>query len=58
MTIFDVRSKVCTKDNKPIEKVDGVTVHSDGVHYTIEGARLLWRWMMPTLEKVTGISVS
>lgn len=58
VTIFDVRSKLCTKADKPITKVDGVTVHSDGVHYTVEGARLLWRWMMPTLEKITGITVS
>ena len=55
--IFDVASKLCP-DGTPKVKVDGVQVRSDGVHYTIEGARLFWTWIMPTLEKVTGITVS
>ncbi|KYH45768.1 hypothetical protein AZH51_08725 [Branchiibius sp. NY16-3462-2] len=54
--IFDVASKLCP-DGKPILKVDGVQVRSDGVHYTIDGARLFWTWIMPTLEKDTGITV-
>ena len=55
--IFDVASTLCP-DGTPTLKVDGVQVRSDGVHYTIDGARLFWSWIMPTLEKVTGISVS
>lgn len=55
--IFDVASKLCP-DGTPKLKVDGVQVRTDGVHYTINGARLFWSWIMPTLEKITGISVS
>lgn len=54
--IFNVASKLCP-DGSPKLKVDGVQVRSDGVHYTIDGARLFWTWVMPTLQKVTGITV-
>ncbi len=29
--------------------IDGVTMHTDGVHFTEEGARLYWEWLGPRL---------
>lgn len=57
VTIFNVRSKLCTADDKPVGKVAGVTVLSDGVHYTIDGSRLFWTWIMPTIASATGITL-
>jgi SGNH domain (fused to AT3 domains) len=32
-------------------QIDGVTMHTDGVHFTEEGARLYWEWLGPRLLK-------
>jgi hypothetical protein len=31
--------------------IDGVQMHTDGVHFTEEGARLYWQWLGPRLLK-------
>ncbi len=51
--LFDVASHVCPGGNFT-EKLHGVKVRDDGVHYTADGAKLFWKWIMPTLDKVTG----
>lgn len=52
--IFDVAGHLC-RAGKPRTKIDGVQVRSDGVHYTADGARLFWSWIMPTMGSFTGI---
>ena len=31
--------------------IDGVPMHTDGVHFTEEGARLYWQWLGPKVLK-------
>ena len=33
------------------EKVDGVKLRTDGVHYTKAGATAFWKWLMPQIAK-------
>ncbi|TWP33316.1 acyltransferase family protein [Leekyejoonella antrihumi] len=51
--IFNVAEHVCP-GGKFTENLDGVKVRDDGVHYTTAGAKLFWKWIMPTLNQVTG----
>ncbi|TWE07865.1 peptidoglycan/LPS O-acetylase OafA/YrhL [Rudaeicoccus suwonensis] len=56
--IFDVAADVCP-GGKYVNSLDGVKqVRMDGVHYTVQGAALFWKWIMPTLERVTGDSAT
>lgn len=45
----DPSSWLC-KDGKPIEKIDGKVMREDGVHYTSDGAKKFWAWLMPQLK--------
>lgn len=47
VTVLDVGSRVCPRGFT--EKVDGVTMRTDGVHWTTEGGQLVWKWMRPKL---------
>jgi hypothetical protein len=55
VTIFDVASQVCP-GGKFVEKIDGVKIRSDGVHYTADGVRFFWKWIMPALEDLVAKS--
>ena len=32
--------------------IDGVTMRTDGVHFTLPGARLLWKWLGPEVLRI------
>ena len=32
--------------------IDGVTMRTDGVHFTLPGARLLWKWLGPAVLRI------
>ncbi len=48
--LVDPGELVCP-DGKFTEKVDGVKLRDDGVHYTKAGARAFWKWLMPQIAK-------
>ena len=48
VTVLDVDAFLCAKGLK--DTLDGVTLRTDGVHWTTEGGRLVWSWMLPQLE--------
>ena len=33
-----------------VDKIDGKKVRMDGVHYTADGTKRFWRWLMPQLD--------
>ena len=49
VTLLDLQGYVCPTGEYQ-SQVDGVSLHEDGVHYTEEGAHLVWEWMTPRLE--------
>lgn len=51
--IADIASKVCP-GGKPRDYVNGVKLRLDGVHYTVEGGKIVWAWLMPTLYQAAG----
>jgi hypothetical protein len=51
LRLLDVASYLCP-DGRYVDKINGVKVRRDGVHFTPEGARLLWRWLGPRLVDV------
>ena len=51
--IVDVASRLCP-GGRFVERLDGVKMRSDGVHYTPEGGRVVWRWLMPTIYAAAG----
>lgn len=55
VTLIDLRSHLCPRYEWQAEK-DGVELQTDGVHFTEEGAWLVWRWLMPQLNKIAGRS--
>ncbi|MEN3316557.1 MAG: hypothetical protein V7605_2791, partial [Acidimicrobiaceae bacterium] len=46
--LIDVGSFLCPGGHD-VQKMNGVQVRRDGVHFTPEGAGLVWRWMGPQL---------
>lgn len=48
--IIDPNGYLCD-DGAYRATIDGVTMHTDGVHFTEEGARLYWDWLGPRLLK-------
>ncbi len=50
--LVDVASRLCP-GGEFTEKLHGVRVREDGVHYTAAGAKLFWKWVMPTIDRVT-----
>ncbi len=47
VTIIDPNPYLC--DGGYRAQIDGVPLHTDGVHFTDEGADLYWRWLGPRL---------
>lgn len=53
VTVVDVGSLLCAHGYQA--SVDGVQLRTDGLHWTTEGARLVWRWMEPKLVAGAGV---
>ncbi|KNX37263.1 hypothetical protein VV01_09085 [Luteipulveratus halotolerans] len=51
--IADLDSFACP-NGKYEEVVRGKKIRIDGVHYSADGARGFWEWLMPQIKKVTG----
>jgi peptidoglycan/LPS O-acetylase OafA/YrhL len=51
--LIDLRSAVCDGDTYVAAR-DGVTLRSDGVHWTPEGADLVWRFLAQEARAVAG----
>lgn len=48
VTIIDPGPVLCAADKYRAE-IDGVTMHTDGLHFTEAGARWYWKWLGPKL---------
>lgn len=48
-TVIDPNPFLCQDGYQA--QLDGVPLHTDGVHFTEEGARLYWQWLAPRLVK-------
>lgn len=53
VTLGDLRELVCPDDEWQRE-VDGVELHTDGVHYTPDGAALVWDWLLTRIDEALG----
>ena len=51
VTLLDLDAHACP-GGKFAEKIDGVTMRTDGVHFTTGGGRLMWRWLGPALIRI------
>jgi hypothetical protein len=47
VTVIDPRRLLCAHGY--VDVIRSVRLHTDGVHWTTEGARLVWDWMRPQL---------
>jgi hypothetical protein len=50
-TFVDLGPLLCP-DGEPRNTVDGTLVREDGMHFTSEGATLVWKWLEPKLRAV------
>lgn len=48
VTVIDPGPFLCA-GGKYRPEIDGVVMHTDGLHFTQEGARLYWQWLGPKL---------
>ncbi len=46
VVILSINDRVCPDDH-PVDKLGGVRLRSDGVHWTEEGALQAWTWLLP-----------
>lgn len=46
---IDLGGFVCPK-GRARDTIDGVQLRSDGIHFTLEGAERVWRWLTPRLQ--------
>jgi peptidoglycan/LPS O-acetylase OafA/YrhL len=51
VTLLDLDAHACP-DGKYAATIDGVPMRTDGVHFTLPGARLLWKWLGPAVLRV------
>jgi peptidoglycan/LPS O-acetylase OafA/YrhL len=49
--LLDLKGFLCP-DGRYADRLHGVKVRSDGVHFTPEGAKLAWRWLAPQLRQL------
>jgi peptidoglycan/LPS O-acetylase OafA/YrhL len=56
VTVIDPGPWLCKGGYR--DRIDGVTMHTDGVHFTVEGARLYWGWLGPRLLKAGRTAVA
>lgn len=52
VSVLDLEALVCP-DGRYTDRIDGRVVRrSDGVHFTAEGSRYVWRWLAPRLREL------
>jgi len=49
VTVLDLKSFLCPNGQYQ-DELGGVQVRDDGVHYTKDGAALVWNWLVPQIE--------
>ena len=49
--LLDLAAIACP-GGKYAAQIDGVTMRTDGEHFTPEGARVIWRWLAPQLHRI------
>ncbi len=52
LPLLDLNSWLCGPGKDP-EWIDGVKTRVEGLHFTYEGAQLVWNWLAPQLEQVS-----
>ncbi|MBX3284663.1 MAG: acyltransferase [Actinobacteria bacterium] len=48
VVLLDINDHVCP-NGEPVDKLDGVRLRYDGVHWTEQGAPKAWSWLLPEL---------
>jgi hypothetical protein len=51
VTLLDLDAHACP-NGAYTDTIDGVTMRTDGVHFTLPGARLLWKWLGPEVLRI------
>ncbi len=51
VTLLDLNAHACP-GGRYAETIDGVPMRTDGVHFTRDGARVMWRWLGPELLRL------
>jgi hypothetical protein len=51
VTYIDFGGYLCPNGKDLVER-DGVRIREDGVHFTIDGGAVVWRWLAPQLEAI------
>src|SRR6266508_969143 len=51
MVLLDLRSFLCP-GGRYVDRMDGVKVRYDGVHFSKGGAKLVWQWLGPQLRRL------
>jgi lysophospholipase L1-like esterase len=51
VVLLDLKTFLCP-DGRYADRLHGVKMRSDGVHFTPDGAKLVWRWMAPQLRRL------
>ena len=51
VTLLDLYAHACP-GGKYAATIDGVPMRTDGVHFTLPGARLLWSWLGPAVLRI------
>jgi len=52
VSVLDLRGLLCRGPggDRYLERIDGVVVRGEGVHFTPAGAELVWDWLVPRIE--------
>jgi peptidoglycan/LPS O-acetylase OafA/YrhL len=51
VVLLDLKTFLCP-GGRYADRLHGVKMRSDGVHFTPDGAKLVWRWMAPQLQRL------
>jgi peptidoglycan/LPS O-acetylase OafA/YrhL len=54
VSLIDTNKLLCPDGENYRGTIDGVVMTDDGVHFSKDGAVVLWNWMAPQLRKLTG----
>ncbi len=55
VSIIDLNGFLCPDGEHYRAVIDGKLVSDDGIHFTPEGAAIVWQWMLPDVKKLAGI---
>ncbi|MGH3331014.1 MAG: SGNH hydrolase domain-containing protein, partial [Nocardioidaceae bacterium] len=56
VTVLDINALLCA--NGLTDSIDGVTLRTDGMHWTTDAGRLVWTWMLPRLRAAAAVAVT